>query len=274
MQRLYQFYLLFKEYIIFSLLVLISIVLLTQNDNEQVRRIRSLAVGMFGAFQNTISIFPNVFVLQRENELLRRMNVNLADEVNQLREARLENMRLRSMIALKESSHTQLVAGKVIAKNLNLLRNTVTLNVGENDGVGVGMPIVTGEGLVGRVIAVSGGYSVGQMMLNIDFRASAKVQRSRVDGIIAWDGKVLLLKNVAKSLDVRPGDAIITSQYSNAFPPNIKVGVVGTVTEMPGNLFKRVEVTAAVDFIRLEEAFVLNYLPTIEKMKVEEKSQK
>lgn len=274
MQRLYQFYLLFKEYIIFSLLVLISIVLLTQNDNEQVRRIRSLAVGMFGAFQNTISIFPNVFVVQRENQLLRRMNVNLADEVNQLREARLENMRLRSMIALKESSLTQLVAGKIIAKNLNLLRNTVTLNVGENDGVGVGMPIITGEGLVGRVIAVSGGYSVGQMMLNIDFRASAKVQRSRVDGIIAWDGKMLLLKNVAKSLDVRPGDAIVTSQYSNAFPPNIKIGVVGTVTEMPGNLFKRVEVIPAVNFIRLEEAFVLHYLPTIEKMKLEEKSQK
>lgn len=274
MQRLYQFYFLFKEYIIFSLLVLISIVLLTQNDNEQVRRIRSLAVGMFGAFQNTISIFPNVFVVQRENELLRRMNVNLADEVNQLREARLENIRLRSMITLKESSHTQLVAGKIIAKNLNLLRNTVTLNVGENDGVGVGMPIITGEGLVGRVIAVSGGYSIGQMMLNIDFRASAKVQRSRVDGIIAWDGKVLLLKNVAKSLEVRSGDAIVTSQYSNAFPPNIKIGVVGTVTEMPGNLFKRVEVTPAVDFVRLEEAFVLNFLPTIEKMKLEEKSQK
>jgi len=175
---------------------------------------------------------------------------------------------------LKESSQVQLVAGKIIAKNLNLLRNTVTLNVGEKDGVGVGMPIITGEGLVGRVIAVSGGYAVGQMMLNIDFRASAKVQRSRVDGIIGWDGKVLLLKNVAKSLDVRPGDAVVSSQYSNAFPPNIKIGVVGAVTEMPGNLFKRVEVVPAVDFIRLEEAFVLNYLPTIEKMKLEEKSQK
>jgi len=81
MQRLYQFYFLFKEYIVFSLLVLVSIVLLTQNDNEQVRRIRSLAVGMIGALQNAVSIFPNVFVLQHENELLRRMNVNLVNVV-------------------------------------------------------------------------------------------------------------------------------------------------------------------------------------------------
>ena len=274
MQRLYQFYFLFKEYIVFSFLVLVSVTLLTQNDNEQVRRIRSLAVGMVGALQGTIASVPNIFALQRENEFLRRMNVNLADEVNQLREARLENMRLRSMIALKESSHTSLVAGKVIAKNLNLLRNTITMNIGEQEGVVPGMPIVTGEGLVGRVIAVSGGYAVGEVMLNVDFRASAKVQRSRVDGIVAWDGRTLMLKNIAKSLDVRPGDAVVTSEYSNVFPSNVKIGVVGSVTEVPGSLFKRVEIVPAVDFVKLEEAFVVQFLPNIEKIRLEEKAQK
>jgi rod shape-determining protein MreC len=274
MQRLYQFYFLFKEYIIFSFLVLVSIALLAENDNDQVRRIRSLTVGMVGALQSTFAIVPNIFVLQRENELLRRMNVNLADEVNQLRESRLENMRLRSMIALKETTHTVLFAGKIIAKNLNLLRNTITLNIGTDDGVAVGMPIVTGEGLVGRVIAVSGGYAIGEVMLNIDFRASAKVQRSRVDGIIAWDGRTVILKNIAKSLDVRTGDAIVTSQYSNVFPPNIKIGVVGAVTEVSGSLFKRVDVVPAVDFVKLEEAFVVHFLPDPEKIRLEEKSQK
>ncbi len=274
MQRVFQFYFLFKEYIVFSALVLLSILLLTQNDNEQVRRIRSLAVGMVGAFQNVASSVPNIFVLQRENDLLRRMNVNLADEVNQLREARLENMRLRSMISLKETSQTQLVSGKIVAKNLSLLRNTLTMNIGQNDGVEASMPVVTGEGLVGRVVSVSGSYSIIQVMLNVDFRASAKVQRSRVDGIVAWDGRALMLKNIAKSLDVRPGDAVITSQYSNAFPPGTKIGVIGSVTEIPGSLFKRVEIVPAVDFIKLEEAFILKNIPDLEKMKLEEKSQK
>ncbi|HTX19593.1 MAG TPA: rod shape-determining protein MreC [Bacteroidota bacterium] len=274
MQRLYQFYFLFKEYIIFSALVLISIALLAENDNDQIRRIRSLTVGAIGALQGTFSVVPNIFVLQRENELLRRMNVNLADEVNQLREAKLENMRLRSMIALKESTTTPLTAGKVIAKNLNLLRNTVTLNIGADDGVVAGMPIVTGEGLVGRVIATSGGYSIGEVMVNVDFRASAKDQRSRVDGIIAWDGKSVILKNIAKSLDVRPGDAIVTSEYSDVFPSGIKIGVVSAVTEIPGSLFKKVEVEPAVDFVKLEEAFVIHFLPNLEKLRLEEKTQK
>jgi len=75
------------------------------------------------------------------------------------------------------------------------------------------------------------------MIVNVDFRASTKIQRSRVDGIIAWDGKTLLLKNVAKTQDVREGDAIITSEYSNAFPPGIKVGIVSSISEIPNSLF-------------------------------------
>ena len=102
-QRFYQYLFLFKEYVIFVLLITISIILMLLNDNTQLRFIRSLTVGTIGTIQQTFSFIPNLTSLQRENELLRKINVNLADEVNQLREARLENIRLRSMLALKES---------------------------------------------------------------------------------------------------------------------------------------------------------------------------
>jgi rod shape-determining protein MreC len=167
-----------------------------------------------------------------------------------------------------------LLYGKVVGKNLTLLRNTLTLDVGENAEIHIGNPIISGEGLIGRVIAVSSNYCIVQIILNVDFRASAKVQRSRIDGILAWDGKSLLLRNVPKSLDVRKGDAIITSEYSNAFPPNIKLGFVISVSETPGDLFKRIEVQPTVDFVTLEEAFAMDYVPSLEKIKLEEKLQK
>ena len=274
MHRLYRLYLAFKEYVIFCGLVIVSLLLLTLNDNPQLRMIRSLTIGSVGAVQSFFSSVPNFFSLQAENEALRRINVSLADEVSQLREARLENIRMRSMVALRETSTARLIPGKVVGKNLTLLRNTVTLNVGTDGGVAVGMPVVTGEGLAGRVIAASGGYAIVQILLNVDFRASAKVQRSRVDGILAWDGTVVLLKNVPKSLDVRPGDAVITSDYSNAFPAGIKIGVVASARELPNNLFTHIEIAPSVDFIRLEEAFVLAYVPSLERLKTEEKHQK
>lgn len=268
-QRLYQYLYLFKEYVLLVILVSISLILLVVNDNTQIRQIRSLTVGTLGAIQQTFSFLPNLTALQRENELLRKVNVNLADEVNQLREARLENIRLRSMIALQETSTTKLISAKVVAKNLNLLRNTITLDIGSNENVHIGNPIVTGEGLIGRIVSVSGNYSIGQMLVNVDFRASAKVQRSRVDGILAWDGNTLLLKNVAKTLDVKTGDAIITSEYSNAFPPGIKIGIVTTVAEIPNSLFKRIEVIPTVNLTQTEEVFVMDYIPSIERLSLE-----
>ncbi len=274
MQRLYQFFLLFKEYIIFSALLIFSLILLSLNDNPQVRHIRALTVGAIGVLQNTLSFIPNIVAVQQENEVLRQLNVNLADEVNQLREAKLENMRLRSIIALKETSTTRLIAAKIVGKNLNLLRNTLTINAGTADGVDATMPVVSGEGLIGRVIAVSEHFAIVQMVLNIDFRASAKDQRSRVDGIIAWDGSLLCLQNVAKSLDVRPGDAIITSEYSDAFPAGIKVGVVSAVKEVPGSLFRTIYVAPAVNFVMTEEVFVMNFVPAVERIQLEEKTQK
>ncbi|MBP9212185.1 MAG: rod shape-determining protein MreC [Bacteroidetes bacterium] len=268
-QRFYQYIFLFKEYVILTALVSVSLVLLVFNDNPQVRQIRSLTVGTLGVIQQTFSFLPNLTALQQENELLRRVNVNLADEVNLLREARLENIRLRSMIALQETSVTHLTGAKVVAKNLNLLRNTLTLNVGNADSVKVGNPIVTGEGLVGRIVAVSGGYSIGQLIVNVDFRASAKVQRSRVDGIVAWDGKTLLLKNVSKTQDVKEGDAIITSEYSNAFPPGIKVGIVSAISEIPNSLFQRIEVIPTVNLTQTEEVFVMDFVPSLERLSIE-----
>lgn len=268
-QRLYQYFFLFKEYVLVVVLVSISLALLVINDNTQIRQIRSLTVGSLGVIQQTFSFLPNLTALQRENELLRKINVNLADEVNQLRESRLENIRLRSMIALRETSSIKLTSAKVIAKNFNLLRNTLTIDVGANDSIRIGNPIMTGEGLIGRVVAVSGGYAIGQMIVNVDFRASSKIQRSRVDGIIAWDGKTLLFKNVAKTLDVKVGDAIITSEYSNAFPPGIKIGIVNSVSEMPNSLFKKIEVTPTVNLTQTEEVFVMDYVPSLERLALE-----
>ena len=268
-QRLYQYFFLFKEYVLLVVLVSISLALLVINDNTQIRQVRSLAVGTLGVIQKTFSFFPNLTAMRKENEVLRKVNVNLADEVNQLRESRLENIRLRSMIALRETSAIKLTSAKVVAKNFNLLRNTLTIDVGTSDSIHIGNPIVTGEGLIGRIVAASNDYAIGQMIVNVDFRASAKIQRSRVDGIIAWDGKTLLFKNVAKTLDVKEGDAIITSEYSNAFPPGIKIGIVRAVSEIPNSLFKKIEVTPTVNLTLTEEVFVMDYIPSLERIALE-----
>jgi rod shape-determining protein MreC len=262
MHRLLNILRLFKEYFLLGLLIAASIFLLTLNDNRQIKQIRSLAVGVVGFVQNNFSVIPNFFNLINENQALREINVTLTDEVSRLREAQIENARLRDMLGIKRSTSYSMITTKIVEKSLHLMRNTITIDAGEADGVRQDMPLVSERGLVGKVIATSEHYSVGQLLLNKDFRASAKDSRSRVDGIIRWEGgEYLLLKNVPKTFDVQPGDTVITSSYSSTFPPNIEIGRVANVSDERGTLFKRIEVISGVDFIKLEEVFVIKSLP-------------
>ncbi|MBI4535273.1 MAG: rod shape-determining protein MreC [Ignavibacteriae bacterium] len=260
----------FREYIVFTLCILIAIFLLTVNDGPQIRAIRSITIVSIGFLQGALAFIPNYFDLREEHRILRERNLNLSSEVSLLRESRLENIRLRHLLGFKERARQHYISANVVGKNTQLLRNTITIDVGESDGVKVNMPIVTDGGLVGKIIATSSGYAVGQLVLNKDFRASAKVQRGRVDGIIVWEGgDMLLLKNVARTLDVREGDVIQTSEFSNLFPPGIRVGVVSEISQKQGALFQTIEVTPGVDFNRLEEVFVVRHQPDTSRMAVE-----
>ena len=269
LERLYNLFLQFREYVLLAGLVVLSFILLSLNDKPQVKQIRTFATVAMGIVQNQLSFIPRYFQLKGENEALRRVNVELADEASRLREAKLENMRLRSLLGLKADSDMPLVAANVVSKNLTLLRNSLTLDAGTADGIQPSMPVLSELGLVGVVIATSENYSIANILWNTDFRASAKVQRSRVDGILAWDGQKLILKNIAKTLDVKAGDVLVTSDYSNTYPPDIRIGIISSVREEAGSLFREVVVTPSVDFVRLEQVFVLTAVPDSERVDLE-----
>jgi rod shape-determining protein MreC len=153
------------------------------------------------------------------------------------------------------------------------MRNTITIDVGEAEGVKPDMAVISESGLVGKIIATSERYSIAQLVLNKDFRASAKIQRTRIDGIIAWDGgDVLRLKNVSKTQDVKEGDLVITSEYSSVFPSEVKIGIVSRLYEKPGGLFKEIEVSSTVDFASLEQVFVVAATQDPERKELEKKA--
>jgi rod shape-determining protein MreC len=271
LQRLYDILYQFREYVILAALIVLSLVFMAMNDNPQIKQIRTVSTVIFGVAQEKLSFIPTYFGLKAENELLRRINIELADETQRLREAKLESLRLRQLVGLKEQLPYKMSAARVINKNLTMLRNSLTIDLGSSDGIQQQMPVISDGGLVGIVTAVSEHYSIVNLLLNTDFRASAKSQRSRVDGIVAWDGKMLGLKNVPKMRDIKIGDVISTSEYSNVFPSDIRIGLVTNVQEQASSLFKSIAIAPSVDFVKLEEVFVIEYLPNKERLDLEQR---
>lgn len=264
----------FKEYIVLALCIILSVYFLTLNDNAQIKTIRALAVVGIGFAQEAFSFIPNYFALKKENTILRERNVALADEVSLLRESKLENLRLRGMIGLKERTPLTYIPAKVVGKHEQQMRTTITLDVGESDGVKYNMPMVTDAGLVGKVVATSRHYAIGQILFHKDFRASAKIQRARADGILYWDGEDLRIKNVPRTQLVKVGDAVITSPFSSVFPPGIKIGVVSTAVIESNALFYQIVVQPSVDLAALDEVFVIAAVPDSERVALEQQFTK
>ena len=258
-----------KDYLILSILIIISFILIVSNDNSQVRFLRAVAVGFVGSVQSAFSAVPNVFEIQKENEFLREKNLELSNEISALKEAKLENIRFTKMLGIKEKNIPGVIISSIVNKSLINARNTITLNVGESDSVKINMPVITDEGLVGRIVSLSSNYSIAQILYNRSLSITVKDQRSRVDGILNYDGSGnLMINNVPKSADVKVGDVIITSEYSNYFPAGIPVGTIVEEGNLD-NLFKKIIIKPLVSFSGLEEVFILRHLPEMERMDLE-----
>ena len=258
-----------KEYLILTLLIILSLIMIFSNDNTQIRFLRAIAISTFGTFQSGLSVIPNVFELEKENEYLREKNIKLSNEISNLKESKLENIRLTKLLNFKQTNELGVVSASIVNKTLIQTRNTITLNVGEADSVRVNMPVITDDGLVGRVVGTSENYSLAQILYNKDLKITVKSQRSRVDGILKYDGAGnLMVSNVPKNADIIVGDIIITSEYSNTFPAGIPIGTVSESGNLD-NLFKQIIIIPLVDFDVLEEVFILKHSPNIERGELE-----
>jgi rod shape-determining protein MreC len=176
------------------------------------------------------------------------------------------------MMRLPQYTEHKLIAADIVGKTTTEQRNYATINRGKANGVREGMSCINDAGLVGIVIGASENYSVLELLINRDTRVSAKVLRTRVDGVIQWEGEnILVLKNVPRSLDVRKYDVIVTSAYSSKYPANIVIGRVSTVEDEPNSLFHRIVVQPSVNFSTLEQVFIVDARPDPERIGLERK---
>ena len=259
----------YKEYIILVLLLILSLVTLSLNEKPGIKKVHSLA---FGAFATTTSVISNVIntaKVEGENERLRRVNAELMLQVNKLREFAVVNEQLKRLLMMKDSLDYPLISAKVVSKSLTKSQSTITINIGSQDGVKPGMPVINDMGLVGIVNSTSEDYSIARTLKNIDLKITVKDERSRVDGVMKWNGEDLVIINVPKTYDIEPGDRIISSELSSIVPVPIQVGVVLGLTKVEEGIFNEVKIKPYVDFVSVENIFVIGIVESKEKNNLE-----
>jgi len=262
MQKIINFIVQFKEYISLLALIVLSLSLISLGDTSKIGGFRTVVIGTVGWMQELFSFVPNPRALEIENQAIRELNLRLSTEVTRMRQAILENEKLRKMIELKDRSDKQLIAAEVVGKSSVELRNYATLDKGRNTGIDYGMSVRTDAGLVGVIVGMTDNYSLVELISNRNVKISAKFQRTGINGIVVWEGgEYLQVKNIPESFDIKKGDEIVTSNFSNKYPNDIPIGKVSKIEMDPGSLFKKVYVKSNVMFSSLEQVFVVKEQP-------------
>ncbi|HBU12609.1 MAG TPA: rod shape-determining protein MreC [Clostridiales bacterium] len=199
---------------------------------------------------------------QAENEQLAAELSEYKSRLSKYDEIVAENERLSGLLEYKQNNEGQeLKVARITGKDPSNWFDAFTIDLGARDGVTENMPVITADGLVGRVEEV--GLSWSKVIGIIDSRSkvSAIMERTRDVGIAEGQlGKDDLSTTLAMNFlpldaDVVEGDVVITSGLDDIFPKGFVIGSVASTESGSGGM--QVRIKPAVDFRRLEEVMVV-----------------
>jgi rod shape-determining protein MreC len=193
--------------------------------------------------------------LERDAERLRRRLEELELELFGLRNVEEERDRLAAALDYTPQVPGRLRPVEVVYLDHSSWLRTLILHLGEQPAR-LDQPVLTLDGLVGRVIEVAGPYAKVQLITDRAAAASAVIARTRRQALIRGGGELLELDFVPLQASVLPGDRVLTAGADGIYPRGIPIGTVVEVGE-GGELFREVAVAPAVDFAFLDRVYLL-----------------
>jgi rod shape-determining protein MreC len=152
------------------------------------------------------------------------------------------------------------IPAKVINNSVNKRNNYITIDRGSANGIAKGMGVITGAGVVGKIVFVDQHMAIVQSLLHKDSRFSAMLANSKEIGYMEWgeelDPHKGLLVDVSNNAQPKIGDQVVTSDLS-LFPAGISLGKVKTLSAKGGGFFLNMEVALSVDFGKLQYVYVI-----------------
>ena len=198
----------------------------------------------------------------------KRLQKQLDEVTVQLNTAKLEWYELekyRELLDLDEKyPNYKKVAASVIAKDSGNWFHTFTINKGTEQGIAVGMNVLAGSGLVGRITDVGPNYAIVRSIIDDTSNVSAMVATTEdnfnVSGSLKAmnENQVITFSELKDSDDeVQIGDPVVTSHVSDLYQQGILNGYITTITNNSNNLTKSGTITPVVDFEHLQEVLVI-----------------
>jgi len=253
-----------KDHLLTALLLVTALALMAGRYQSGIDNLRKVSITLFSYLEEPLSNIRVYRQALKTNTYLRKQNVLLLDELSRLRSVEQENQRLRKLLQFGRETDLSLYPVQIVGKEINQINNSLTVDAGTKQDIENGMPMVSAEGLVGKVILTAPGYSQIMPFFNSLFRVSAKLQKTNAFGIVSWDGESvdrLQLDYVPQTIPVDTGEVVVTSGYSNQYPSDIPIGKVILIEPQEGKDTQKIYIEPFVNLYEIAEGFIVKFTP-------------
>jgi len=218
----------------------------------------------FVALQDFFTSPRDIASLRQRNAELEGEVAKLQAQVIQLQQEVGETEILAALVDFSRANPENTYrAAAVIGRDPSPFLHFVIINRGSNDGILRGMPVVTDQGLIGRIDAVIADAARVQLITDPASSVNVRLQNAETEaslvGSVTGD---VTLELIPQDIDVQPGDLVLTSGLGGGYPPDLIIGQVVNVRSRDFDLFQQATVQSVVDFNRLEIVLVIvNFKP-------------
>ena len=218
----------------------------------------------FVALQEFLTAPRDIASLRQRNAELEGEVAELQSQVIQLQQQVGQTQILAALVDFEQANpENRYKPASVIGLDPSPFLHYVIINIGSNDGILRGMPVVTNQGLIGRVDAVIADAARVQLITDpassVNVRLQNAATKASLVGSVTGD---VTLQLIPQDADVQEGDLVLTSGLGGGYPPDLIIGQVGNVRSREFDLFKQATVQPVVDFNGLKIVLVIvNFKP-------------
>ncbi|RKZ70255.1 MAG: rod shape-determining protein MreC [Gammaproteobacteria bacterium] len=197
--------------------------------------------------------------LVEENALLRDEQLVLSSKIQKFEILEAENERLREMLESSKRLDERVLIAKLLAVDLQPFRHQIVINKGQREGVYDGQPIVDANGVMGQIVHVGPFSSTVLLLTDPTHAIPVQVNRNGLRSVAVGTGQnhVLQLEHLSNNVDIKEGDLVVSSGLGSRFPPGYPVGVVQTISRVPGEPFAKVTILPSAQLEKSREVLLV-----------------
>jgi rod shape-determining protein MreC len=218
----------------------------------------------YQAIQNLVSAPQDLTRLRQRNTELEAEVSRLESQIIDLQQQLSETRILSALVDFaRVHPENRYLAASVIGRDPSPFLQYVIINRGSDDGLRRGMPVVTQQGLVGRISKVTAGAATVQLISDAASKVNVRIEPSRAQALLQGQitGEVSL-DMIPQAAKVQVGDLVLTSGLGGNYPDNILIGQITGVRRRDYDIFQQASVQPVVDFSQLEIVLVItNFRP-------------